>query len=84
MLLQQNDAVTYFLLSQNVFLAIKIRPDYLRKHRKYKNAQNLTPSENLNGSFQPSSVCTRTFFLKQSGLPYYILTYCECFPYQLK
>lgn len=85
-LLQQNDAVIYFLLFQNVFLAIKIRPVYLRKHKKYKNAQNLSPSENFSGSFQPSSVCTH--FLKQLGLPYSILIHfsacCEMLSLSVK
>lgn len=65
---------------------VKIRPVYLRKHKKYKNAQNLSPSENFSGSFQPSSVCTH--FLKQLGLPYSILIHfsacCEMLSLSVK
>lgn len=65
MLLKHNTAVTLFLIFQNLFLAIKIRADYLRKHKKYRNIQNFIPPERLNGSFQPFSAHTHTHtFLK--------------------
>lgn len=61
MLLQLNDAVTHFLLFQNLFLAIKRIAAYLRKHRKCRDTQNFIPPESLNGSFQPFSALTHTF-----------------------
>lgn len=59
--LQHNDAVTHFLLFQNLFLAIKIIATYLRKHRKCRDTQNFIPPESLNGSFQPFSALIHTF-----------------------